>query len=43
MGKAISRIEKEFILNSVCDNAIPLRIHGYKVQTNGIIKSVDDD
>lgn len=43
MGTTISRIEKEFILNSVCDNAIRLRLSGYKVRTFGYLKSVDEE
>ncbi len=43
MGSTIGRIEKEFILNSVCDNAIPLRISAYKQQEPGLLKSLEDD
>ncbi|MBT3274244.1 MAG: DUF1577 domain-containing protein [Spirochaetales bacterium] len=43
MGIEISRIEKEFILNSVCDKSIPLRFHGSKIQTHGFLKAVNDD
>jgi len=43
MGTTISRIEKEFILNSVCDNGIQLRLSGYKVRTFGYLKAVDDE
>ena len=43
MGTTVSRIEKEFILNSVCDNAIPLRLSGNKVRVFGRLKSVDEE
>lgn len=43
MGSTIGRIEKEFILNSVCDHAIPLRISAYKSQGSGLLKILDDD
>ena len=43
MGSTISRIEREFILNSVCDNAIPLKLSGYKVKASGTLETVDDD
>ncbi|MBN1686603.1 MAG: PilZ domain-containing protein [Spirochaetales bacterium] len=43
MGTTVSRIEKEFILNSVCDNAIPLRLSGRKARAFGRLKSVDEE
>jgi hypothetical protein len=43
MGSTIGRIEKEFILNSVCDHAIPLSISAYKLKEPGILKVLDDD
>ena len=43
MGNEISRIEREFVLNSVCDNGISIRIHGHKVQTTSLIKAVDEE
>ena len=43
MGNAVSRIEREFILNSVCDNEIPLKLSGAKVRSSGMLDSVEDD
>ena len=43
MGSTVSRIEKEFILNSVCDKGILLRLSGDKKRVLGRIESVDDD
>ncbi len=43
MGSTVSRIEKEFILNSVCDNAIPLRLSGNKKRIIGKLKSADEE
>ena len=43
MGSEISRIEKEFILNSVSDNGIPVRVHGNKLHSAASIKSVNED
>ncbi len=43
MGNTISRIEKEFILNSVCDNAIPLRLSGEKMRIFARVESVDEE
>ena len=42
MGSAIGRIEKEFILNSVMDAKISLRIHGFKMQGQGLMKSIEE-
>ncbi len=43
MGSTVSRIEKEFILNSVCDKGIPLRLSGTKSRIIGELSSVDDE
>ncbi len=43
MGSTIGRIEKEFILNSVCDNVIPLRISAYKQHKPGLLKTLEYD
>lgn len=43
MGNTVSRIEKEFILNSVCDNGIPIRLSGNKKRTIGQLLSVDEE
>ena len=43
MGSTVSRIEKEFILNSVCDKGIPLRLSGTKARIIGQVASVDEE
>jgi c-di-GMP-binding flagellar brake protein YcgR len=43
MGSTVSRIEKEFILNSVCDNGIPLRLSGNMKRIIGQVASVDEE
>lgn len=43
MGIEVSRIEKEFILNSVSDHQIQLRLTGEKKQSIGDLKSIDED
>lgn len=43
MGSQISRIEKEFILNSVMDNEIPVSLRGDRIIEKGHIQSIDED
>ena len=43
MGSTVSRIEKEFILNSACDNGIPLRLSGNMKRIIGQLASVDEE
>lgn len=43
MGSTVSRIEKEFILNSVCDKRIALRLSGTKQRVFGQLESVDEE
>lgn len=43
MGSTIGRIEKEFVLNSVCDNSVPLKISAYKLRESGQLKTIEDD
>lgn len=42
MGSAIGRIEKEFILNAVCDAQIEMRLHGFKVHGFAKLENVGE-
>ncbi len=41
MGVSVGRIEKEFILTSVRDKQISVRVHARKIETDGQIKNFD--
>ncbi len=43
MGSQISRIEKEFVLNTVLDKQMELRLHGNQVEGRGQIERIDED
>ncbi len=43
MGTQISRIEKEFVLNTVLDQQMELRLHGKQVEGRGVIERIDED
>ena len=43
MGLEISRIEKEFIIQSLWDKKIPVEIHGRKVKADGVVCTFDDE
>jgi hypothetical protein len=42
MGIEVSRIEREYILNSVLEHEIPLRIHGFQKQSSGKLKDITE-
>ena len=42
MGKKLSRIEQEFVLNSVIDQNIPFRLHRKREHLEAFLKSYDD-
>jgi len=41
MGRGVGRIEREFILTSVCEKQIPIKLHSKKREVKGLINEYD--